>query len=64
LTLEDGSSMLCLILNVSVCGAAVSADYSPNIGAEVSIGQMRGRVVRLFPEGFAIEFTDSSRCGR
>jgi hypothetical protein len=64
LTLEDGSSMLCLILNVSVCGAAVSADYSPNIGAEVAVGQMRGRVVRLFPEGFAIEFTDSSRCRR
>jgi hypothetical protein len=64
LTLQDGSSMLCLVLNVSVSGAAVSADYCPNIGAEISIGQMRGRVVRLFPEGFAIEFMGSSRCGQ
>jgi hypothetical protein len=63
LTLEDGSSTLCLILDVSVSGAAVSTDTSLSVGAEVSIGQMKGRVVRSFPGGFAVEFSGSWRGG-
>ena len=37
-------------------GAGVSADADVRTGARVQIGHVRGRVVRAFKEGFAIQF--------
>jgi len=56
LTLPGGITMSCLIIDISASGAAVSADCIPDIGLPVSIGPTRGRVVREFTEGFAVEF--------
>ncbi len=56
LVLPDGSEMRCRILDVSPSGAAIQVDPKPAVGTPVSLGMMRGRVVRRFDEGVAIEF--------
>jgi hypothetical protein len=56
LTLEDGSTHSCKIVDLSLSGAAVDIDLRPSIGMPVRLGNMRGRVVRHFLEGVAIEF--------
>ena len=54
--LSDGSTETCLVLDVSVSGAAISADTLPKIGTVLAIGTVVGRVVRHFDGGFAIQF--------
>ncbi|MGV3634514.1 MAG: PilZ domain-containing protein [Pseudorhodoplanes sp.] len=54
--LADGGIHDCFVIDVSASGAAVSADITPEIGNVLAIGTVIGRVVRLFPEGFAIRF--------
>ena len=56
LILPDGTEMRCRILDVSPSGAAVQIDPKPAVGTPVSLGMMRGRIVRRFEEGVAIEF--------
>lgn len=54
--LPDGRVEGCLVLDVSVSGAAISADSVPAIGSVLAIGSVVGRVVRHFGDGFAIKF--------
>ncbi|MBX9468346.1 MAG: PilZ domain-containing protein [Rhizobium sp.] len=56
LTLEDGKAYPCRLMDLSLSGAAVDIDIRPPIGSAVRLGNMRGRVVRHFMEGVAIEF--------
>jgi hypothetical protein len=56
LTLEDGNRYICRIMDLSLSGAAVDVEARPPIGTAVRLGNMRGRVVRHFMEGVAIEF--------
>jgi len=56
LTLEDGTRYTCRIMDLSLSGAAVDVEMRPSIGTAVRLGNMRGRVVRHFVEGVAIEF--------
>ncbi len=56
LTLDDGRKYTCRIIDLSLSGAAVGIDVRPAIGTAVKLGHMRGRVVRQFQEGVAIEF--------
>ncbi|MDL2402129.1 PilZ domain-containing protein [Rhizobium mayense] len=56
LTLEDGTHYVCRIMDLSLSGAAVDVEARPPIGTPVRLGNMRGRVVRHFMEGVAIEF--------
>lgn len=56
LTLEDGTRYTCRIMDLSLSGAAVDVDVRPALGTPVRLGNMRGRVVRHFMEGVAIEF--------
>ncbi len=56
LTLEDGSQYVCRIMDLSLSGAAVDVEVRPAIGTPVRLGNMRGRIVRHFMEGVAIEF--------
>jgi hypothetical protein len=58
LTFADGSSRGCFVIDMSVSGAAVSADVQPEIGMPLAVGACVGRVVRIFPEGFAIKFLE------
>ncbi len=56
LILEHAIAVPCLIVDYSATGAAISADIHPPIGASVTVGQVPGRVVRLFDVGFAVHF--------
>ncbi|EDQ32987.2 PilZ domain protein [Hoeflea phototrophica DFL-43] len=55
--LEDGRRYPCRIIDLSVSGAAIEIDVRPAFGTMVILGNMRGRVVRHFQEGIAMEFT-------
>ncbi len=59
--LPDGRRETCLVLDLSVSGAAISADTVPEIGTELSIGMVASRVVRHFDGGFAVHFIESQR---
>jgi hypothetical protein len=56
LVLADGTMLSCFVIDVSVSGAAVSADISPEIDTVMAVGKIVGRVVRLFAGGFAVQF--------
>ncbi|MEQ8481575.1 MAG: PilZ domain-containing protein [Hoeflea sp.] len=55
--LDDGRRYPCRIIDLSVSGAAIEIDVRPAFGTMVVLGNMRGRVVRHFQEGIALEFT-------
>ncbi len=54
--LADGRQYQCRIIDLSLSGAAVEIDVKPAIGTLVSLGTMRGQVVRHFEDGVAVEF--------
>lgn len=54
--LEDGRQYSAKIIDLSLSGAAIEMDVRPAIGTLIWLGNMRGRVVRHFDEGVAIEF--------
>ncbi len=56
LALNDGRQYQCRIVDLSLSGAAVETDVKPALGTPVTLGAMRGQVVRHFDEGVAIEF--------
>jgi hypothetical protein len=58
LTLADGAIHECLIIDMSVGGAAISAELQPPIGTALAVGACVGRVVRLFDTGFAVKFAE------
>jgi PilZ domain len=58
LAFADGSVRSCFVIDMSVSGVAVSADVQPEIGTPLAVGACVGRVVRVFPEGFAIQFVE------
>lgn len=54
--LEDGRRYEVRIIDLSLSGAAIEMSVRPAIGTLMWLGNMRGRVVRHFDEGIAIEF--------
>lgn len=58
LTLADGSSHPCFIIDVSTAGVAVSSAYDPPVGTPLAVGACVGRVIRKFDEGFAVKFAE------
>ncbi len=58
LTLADGSIHQCFVIDMSITGAAVSAELQPEIGTPLAVGACVGRVVRVFPTGFAVKFVE------
>lgn len=56
LTLDDDTVYSCRIMDLSLSGAAVDVEVRPALGTAVRLGNMRGRIVRHFMEGVAIEF--------
>lgn len=59
IVLADGSTTTCFVIDMSVSGAAVSAETQPSIGTPLAIGRAVGRVIRHFPEGFAVKFVET-----
>lgn len=58
ITLADGRTLTCFVIDMSASGAAVSADIMPEIGTVLAVGRVIGRVRRRFSEGFAIQFVE------
>jgi len=58
LTMADGTVRSCFVIDMSIGGAAVSADVQPEIGTPLAVGACIGRVVRLLPDGFAVKFVE------
>lgn len=56
LHIEDGRTYQCRIIDLSLSGAGIEIDVRPAIGTPVTLGAMKGRVVRHFEDGIAIEF--------
>lgn len=54
--LADGRQYQCRIIDLSLSGAAIEIDVRPALGTQVTLGTMRGQVVRHFEDGVAIEF--------
>lgn len=54
--LPDGREYRCKVIDMSLSGAALALNVKPAIGAPVTLGVMKGRVVRHFEDGIAVEF--------
>lgn len=54
---EDGRRYACRIMDLSLSGAAIDIGIKPQLGTQLRLGNMRGRVIRHFREGVAIEFS-------
>jgi len=63
MTLADGTVHGCHIVDVSMSGVAVSAEIQPPTGTPLAIGACVGRVVRHFPNGFAVKFVNEQSRG-
>jgi PilZ domain-containing protein len=58
LMLPDGSVMTCFVVDLSISGAAVSAEVIPEVGTVVAVGRIVGHVVRHFDDGFSVHFAE------
>lgn len=57
LKLADGREHVAKIIDVSISGVALAVDAKPVVGAVATVGQQVGRVVRVFDQGIAVEFS-------
>jgi hypothetical protein len=48
----------CFVIDVSASGVAVASELQPPLGMPLAIGSCIGRVVRVFPAGFAVRFVE------
>ncbi len=58
LKLQDGLSVPCQVIDVSISGAAIATDARPLVGSEVWLAKLRSRVVRHHERGIAVRFMD------
>ena len=58
LQLAEGLVLSCRVLDVSISGASIATAARPELGTEVLLGKLRGRVVRHHPQGFGVQFLD------
>ena len=60
LILSDGSQKPCRVIDISVTGASVGIDPKPPVGESITLGRMRGTVVRHHDEGVGVEFAKNN----
>ena len=53
---DDGSELTCRIIEVSLSGASLQIQSRPDEGAPITLGGIRGRVIRHTEDGIAMEF--------
>lgn len=63
-TLPDGQKFPCEIIDISLSGAAIKTAVKPALGSQLLLGMTRGRVVRHFQNGIAIEFMQQLQQGQ
>jgi hypothetical protein len=57
--LDDGRRYNCKIIDISLSGAAIELAVRPAMGTPITLGRMRARVIRHFPDGVAVEFASA-----
>lgn len=57
ITLPTGTAFPCLVVDVSLSGAAVKSEIRPPMSTRVLLGRTPARVVRYIEGGFAVEFS-------
>jgi PilZ domain-containing protein len=55
--MPNGASAPCTIIDMSLSGAAVATDTKPPVGALITLGRTKARVIRIREDGIAVEFT-------
>ncbi len=58
LTLAEGLTISCTIIDVSMSGASVATPARPELGMEVKLGNLRARVARHHDQGIGLKFID------
>jgi hypothetical protein len=58
LTLADGAVHECFVIDMSAAGVCVSSEVQLEAGTPLAIGACVGRVIRVFPSGFAVQFIE------
>lgn len=58
LTLDEGISIACRVIDFSLSGASIATAARPPLGAEIKLGNLRSKVVRHHGEGIAVQFID------
>jgi hypothetical protein len=58
LLLPDGTVLTCVVMDLSISGAALSAEIVPELGTVVAVGSVIGRVVRHLDGGFSVKFVE------
>jgi PilZ domain len=58
LTLTEGLSIACDIIDMSLSGASIGTPARPELGTMVKLGNLNARVVRHHDKGIALQFTD------
>ncbi|MEL6288037.1 MAG: PilZ domain-containing protein [Pseudomonadota bacterium] len=56
LELPNGAKIACQMLDVSVGGASLATDARPEIGTAITLGRVRGHIVRHHDTGLGIQF--------
>jgi len=56
LTMENGESFACEMLDISLTGASIAIDPKPELGTVVHIGRMMAKVVRRHEKGVGLVF--------
>jgi hypothetical protein len=60
-TFANGAVYQCVVIDISVSGVAVTAEIQPEIATPLAVGACVGRVVRTFPNGFAVQFLERQK---
>ncbi len=58
LTLVEGLTISCQVVDFSLSGAFIATPARPEIGTEITLGNVRCKVVRHRAEGIAVQFID------
>lgn len=56
--LDTGATLDCEIIDVSISGASLKMDSRPPVGTIVTLGRLRGRVMRHHEQGIGVQFID------
>jgi hypothetical protein len=54
---QDGTTIPCRIVDMSLSGAAIATEIKPPVGALIMLGKTQARIVRHLDDGLAVEFT-------
>ncbi len=55
-TMPNGTTLTCRIVDMSLSGASVASQVTPAVGTTITVGKVQARVVRHIEGGFAVEF--------